>query len=184
MIINCTMNYLYHDVPKVLKGNTLLPQDVLKIQHPEIYEDEVKKYKGRENILTKRIPFLNCSWSEVLFLSPVHPKNIAKALKIAGKQSTKKIRFYKINPYELHPEKAIVYLYKYDPMVEEEKEDNFTSFDPRKLPHYNKVPQKTIQYYKKKMKEGRKPLLYHFIPHILYKGELLIKNAKIIEVNL
>ena len=177
------MNYLYHMVPDVLKGEKLLPQNLLKIKYPELYKESMKKYKGRKNILNRKIHYLNCYWSDVIFLSPVHPKKIARALKTAGKKSTQKIRFYKINPKKLNPEKIIVYLYKYDTMDQKERKDNFTSFSTKNLSKYNKVPNKTLKYYREEIKQGRRPLLYHLIPHIIYKGSLFIKDTEIIEIN-
>ena len=161
------MNYLYHSVPEILKEDVLLPQDVLKRKHPRLYKEAMKKYKGRKHILKRKVQFLNCSWSEVLSLSPVHPEKISKALKIAGKKQIQKRKFYEINPKKLDPEKTIVYLYKYDPIFEEGKmdnRDNFAPFKLRNLSKYDKVPNKTLEYYKEEIKSGRKPcyiILFH-----------------------
>jgi len=178
------MNYLYHRVPEIVKGDLLLPQNVLKKKHPKLYKKAMKKYRGRENINKARIPTLNCTWSDVLFLSPIEPIKIAKALKKAGRKSTIKMKFYKINPYKLDKKKTAVYLYKYDTILEEGKKDNFTSFDPKNLSKYNRVPSRTVKYYKKIIKLGRNPLMYHFIPHILYRDELSVKGVKTVEVNI
>src|SRR3989344_7166860 len=178
------MNYIYPSVPEILKGDVLLPQDALKRKHPKLYKEAIKKYKGRKHILKRKVQFLNCLWSEVLFLSPVNPKKIARALKIAGKKQTQKRKFYKINPKKLDLKKTIVYLYKYDTMTEEGRKDNFTNLRLKDIAKYDKVPNKTLKYYKEEMKAGRKPLLYHFIPHIVYKGEISVKDADIIEVDL
>ena len=176
------MNYLYHRVPDVLKGNILLSQNMLRKRHPTLYRESMKKYQGRRHILKPKVRFLNCSWSDVIYLSPVHPRKVANALRIAGDKSKQKIKFYKINPKKLNPEKTIVYLYKYDTMAQEGNLDNFTHFSIKNLSKYNKIPNKTLKYYKDEIKAGRKPLLYHFIPHIVYNGNLSVKDAEIIEV--
>ncbi len=68
------MIYLYHSVPKNLQGNILYPLNTLKEKHPEIYEQQVSKYVGREHMTQQRIPILDCLWNDVLHFSAVNPK--------------------------------------------------------------------------------------------------------------
>jgi len=176
------MNYLYHIVPKNMKGSTLYPLNQLKKKYPKIYNSEIKKYIRRKNILKKKLHYLNCYWTDVLFFTAVHPLKIKKALKKAGIIRKEKRKYLKIDPRSLNKKDAVIYLYKYDTMKKEGTIDNFIKFDPKKLSKYNKVPNKTIKYYKEKNKIGQRPLLFHFIPHIIYKSSLPIRKAKIIEI--
>ena len=47
---------------------------------------------------------------------------------------------------------------------------------------YRMVPQETIEYYKQKKAEGLRPLLFHLVPHILYKGSIDTKGLEIVTV--
>ena len=70
------MIYLYHSVPKNLEGSILYPLNTLKGKHPDIYEQQVSKYVGREHIKEQRIPILDCLWNDVLHFSAVNPKEV------------------------------------------------------------------------------------------------------------
>jgi hypothetical protein len=47
---------------------------------------------------------------------------------------------------------------------------------------YRKVPSETIEYYKACKAKGERPLLFHGVPHILYKGTIDTTGLEIITV--
>ena len=179
------MNYLYHIMPKDMKGNLLYPLNELKNKYPKIYKEQIKKYKNREQLLKVKIPILNCLWNDVVHLTAVNPKKISKALEKAGSKYIKgKWLWFKINPNKLIKEKAIIFIYKNRKKEKERRNDrdNFTEFNIPNLSKYNKISRHTLGYYKREIKEGRKPLIFHLVSHILYKGAINIKKAEIIKV--
>jgi hypothetical protein len=84
--------YLYHRVPKDMRGNTLHPLNQLKKVSPDIYAQKVKKYEGRLEILERKIPALDCLWNDVLHLTAVHPTVLNAAFESVGKNYN--LRFY------------------------------------------------------------------------------------------
>ncbi len=60
--------YLYHSVPRDLQGAMLYPLNVLARLYPGLYEEQLKKYVGREHIPRQQIPGLGCAWGDVLHL--------------------------------------------------------------------------------------------------------------------
>ena len=74
------MNYVYHMIPPLMRGNVLYPLNQLKEVYPELYKEQVEKYNGREWVRKGQILPLNCMWGDVLHLSAVHPAEIQKAL--------------------------------------------------------------------------------------------------------
>ncbi len=72
-------------MPKNLQGNILYPLNAPKEKHPDIYEQQVSKYVGREHIKEQRITILDCLWNDVLYFSAVNPKEIKQALIEAGR---------------------------------------------------------------------------------------------------
>lgn len=171
------MAYLYHIVPSKMKGNKLYPLNKLKNKFPEIYKKEIKKYEWRKGILKRKIPVLNCLWNDVIHLTPVNPLKIKKELEKAGFKM-KSFKFYKFNASDFDSENTIIFLYKHELMAL----DNFEKYDYKKITNLNKVPKKTIDYYKKSIEEGKKPLFFYYVPHILFKGNLKIDNKEIINV--
>ena len=69
-------HFVYHFKQKGMTGNTLIPLNEMKAEIPHVYEEQVKKYKGREFMLENRIPILDCFWNDVLHMSPINPQTI------------------------------------------------------------------------------------------------------------
>lgn len=105
------MMYIYHSVPKNLQGNILYPLNALKEKYPDIYEQQVSKYVGREHIIQQRIPILDCLWNDVLHFSAVNPKEIRRALIEAGDNTDITRSYYQVDSKLIDPKNVIVYLY-------------------------------------------------------------------------
>ena len=176
------MNYLYHWVPKDMRGDTLFPLNTLKEKYPDLYEKEASKYVGREEIMQHKLPILNCLWNDVLHFSAVHPSLIKEALFEAGRTKPFDLEFFEIDPHLLDPENTIVFLYKHTDRKDKLKEENFAKYDPDNIAQYSRMPQETKDYYKEMFAQGKNPLLFHKIPHILFKGNLDTSNIKRISV--
>jgi len=175
------MNYLYHSVPKDLQGNILYPLNVLKEKYPEIYTQQVSKYIGREHITQQQIPVLDCLWNDVLHFSAVNPKEIKQALIEAGYKDIT-MNYYQVDPKLIDPKNAIVYLYAHTDNKDKMNRVNFAPYDPKEVSKFSAMPQTTKDYYKEMIGKGDRPLLYHRVPHILYKGTLGIADMPIVTV--
>ena len=161
------MKYLYHRVPNHIVGKELVPLNKLKEISQKAYEREIKKYIGREILLKKKIPKLNCLWNDVIHITAIHPSKIKRALKDAGFKEFASSKWFKINPKLLDPK---INLPKY-----------YVPFRTKDLDKYNHYNKNSIKYFKDKFKAGEKPLLFYFAPHILYKGKLKIKDLELIK---
>ncbi len=58
------------------------------------------------------------------------------------------------------------------------REDNFERYSPEVTEKYSQLPLETKKYYREKIQERKKPLLFHGVPHILYKGSLDVSKLK------
>lgn len=166
------MHYLYHRVPENMSGHILYPLNVLKEKDIDLYTAHASKYKGREAIMEDRLPFLNCLWNDVLHMSAVHPRDIKRALIEAGQKGDFVLECFEIDPHLLNPRSTIVFLAQNDTRTEKLLESNFVSYNPDDIAQYATLSQVTKDYYRLKYEQGENPLLFHKIPHILYKGEL------------
>lgn len=176
------MNYLYHRVPDKIVGKEIIPLNKLKKISKGAYDKEVKKYEGREFLLKRIIPKLDCLWNDVIFLTAIHPTKVRKALRKIGFRKFTKSKYFKINPKLLNKEKTIIYLYPNVPIKERDKPKYYIKFKIEDLKKYSNYKKDTLKYFKEKFKAKERPLLYHLVPHILYKGKLKIKDLEIIEV--
>lgn len=176
------MDYLYHIQHNNMKGDILYPLNMLREVYPEVYEQQVKKYAGREQLLKHRIPILNCLWNDVLHFSAVNPVEIKKSLMEAGDKSEFKKSFYRFDPKLLEPENTVIFLYTHTNVKDKLDEENFILYNPDKISEYSLMPQATKDYYKEMISEDKRPLLYHRIPHILYKGVLNTAMVEIVSI--
>ncbi|HEY1074819.1 MAG TPA: hypothetical protein VGE59_03940 [Patescibacteria group bacterium] len=182
-----TMHYLYHMVPKDLVGDILYPLNKLKLLDPELYDKKTKKYQGREYQLELKVPPLNCLWNDVLHLSPIHPQEVVDTLKACGDTGPYTHRCYQIDPYFLDKELTTVFLYSKPKERRPRFEvpaDDFIDYDPNKIEQYAHYSQLTKDYFCRMYADGKYPLLYHFVPHILYKGTINVSNLPIIEASI
>ena len=108
------MDYVYHMVPKDMKGEVLISLNEIKSNYPELYKIYSKKYLNhpeRESLLLRSIPKLNCLWNDVIFLLPLHPYYVYEALQSLGVSIKKDLMFYEIPTERLIGNKNAVYFY-------------------------------------------------------------------------
>lgn len=175
------MNFVYHRVPEDMQGNILYPLNVLKSKYPHQYQEQVKKYKNRLEVMEQAIPKLDCLWNDVLHFTALHPSKLREALISVGFNPPAR-KFYKINTKVFKKEHTIVYLYRPDIEKGMEKDiTNFAEFHEDDIEKYNILPKETIDYYQGKYESGEQPLLFVSVPHILYKGSIDISGCEIVE---
>ena len=162
------MNFLYHRVPSEMIGTTLYPLNVLKEKYPNVYAEHVKKYEGREKLLTTEVPPLQCLWNDVLHFTAVEPQILKSNLAKAGIELPS-TTWFKVPVSLIQGDKSIAFTYRRDADVIPNFKE-YEKFDPARMDIYRTVPKETIEYYKQKKAEDVRPLLFHLVPHILYKG--------------
>src|SRR3989344_3386852 len=172
------MDYLYHRVPKNMSGTILYPLNILKKIKPDIYAEQAKKYDGREQLLEVEILPLKCLWNDVLHFTAVSPTELKTNLAKAGIEIDP-ISFYKIPASMIEGEGSIAFIYRRDVVLQPSFKE-YEPFNPDRMSFYRQVPRKTIEYYKEKHTEGIRPLLFHLVPHILYKGNVETKGLEIV----
>jgi hypothetical protein len=171
------MNFIYHGVPDPMAGNQLLPLNQMESTMPEIREKNLQKYKGREEILKRRIPLLDCLWNDVVQFLPLHPQKVFELQKELGLiSSVPKYKFYKIDLGKLDPEQTVIF-FKTAPGEENVEVKWLSQVDFELL---QDIPEATLDYYKSLIGTGELPFNYQFIPHILYRGAVDISDATIV----
>ena len=175
------MNYLYHRVPQDQQGTVLEPLNQLKISNSELYKIKAAKYQGREHILERRIPILDCLWNDVLHFSPVPPAELKASLLEAGMED-KEWSFYQIDPSLFERENTVTYLHKDIGRISVPDASEFVPFNANNLPELSHIPNATMQYWKDQYAKSAKPLIFLGIPHILYRGTLDTVNLPVVTV--
>lgn len=178
-----TMEYVYHRQVDNMRGSVLYPLNELKNIFPEAYEEHKEKYKDREHLLTTSIPILNCLWNDVLHFTPISPNILFKNLSSAGFRAEEIVwkKWFRVPINLLDPKHTIVCIYRRDISYIPRARD-FSPFDPLKMNDYKKVLPETIEYYREQKKLGKRPLLFHKVSHILFKGNIETSGLEVIEI--
>jgi hypothetical protein len=170
------MTYFYHGVPEEMKGEKLMPLSQMLKFDPELRDKYLEKYKGREEILERKISLLNCLWDDVVQLLPLHPQKVFECQRELGLIDTMPdYTYFKIDVALLDTEKTVV-VFKTAP-----GEENVTVnwLKDVKLDDLQEVPIATRKYYESMVGKDEPVFNYQFVPHIVYKGSIDISTSQI-----
>lgn len=173
------MNYFYHGIPEDMKGDSLIPLNEMLSVDPELRAKYLEKYKGREEILERKIPLLDCLWNDVVQLLPLHPSKLFELQQELGiVDKLPDYRYFQIETSQLEPSKTVVY-FKTAP-----GEENVTVkwLADVNLDDLQDVPPATLEYYKSMIGTGEPVFNYQFVPHIVYRGTIDVASAKIVSL--
>ncbi len=170
--------FVYHRKSKSFMGDTIYPLNQLPF--PDLKTQEQNKYKGREALLEVRIPPLNCLWNDVIHCSPVYPNDTYDALRQAG-FTPPTAAYFAIPVSLLLPVQTIIFLSSTQPNNRYAAE-NYLQFTLENLELHRQLPEATQEYYTTCKTEGRNPLIYVGVPHILYLGLIQVNDCEVIEV--
>ena len=162
-------------------GTVLYPLNALKDREPESWRRETAKYEGREHVLAKSIPPLGCLWNDVLHLGTVHPSLIAAELEAAGLELPRR-NFFEVDADALDPKRTVIFLNRRSEFSARSDESQWLPFDPEALVGLAQVTEATRRYYRESAALEQRPLLYVYLPHVLFRGQLETRGWPVHEV--
>ena len=171
--------YFYHGIPEDMKGSELIPLNKMLEVDPELQAQYLEKYKGREEILERKIPLLDCLWNDVVQLLPLHPRQLFGLQKELGLiPEIPDYKYYQIDTSTLDPSQTVVY-FKTAPGKE-----NVTVkwLKDVQLEELQSIPEATRKYYESMVGTGEPVFNYQFVPHIIYKGAVDVSSAQVINL--
>lgn len=163
-----------------MEGSILYPLNQLKEVYPKAWEQQVKKYEGREHMLDVKIPPLGCLWNDALHMSAVHPKEIFDTLREFGVD--RHPEFYEIDSDMLEKENLAIYAYEDIQINQKGDGRKIIPYDEEYILNNNKMRQITKDYFKRCQEEGTMPMAFVGVPHVLYKGSIDVGDARVINV--
>lgn len=173
------MNYIYHAIPEPMIGDELVPLNAMQSTMAEIRKRNLQKYQGREELLERKVPLLDCLWNDVVHFLPLHPQKVFELQKSFGLIDTiPPYCFYEIEINKLDVSQTILF-FKTAPGKENVSVKWLNEVD---LSLLNQVPIATREYYKSLVGTGESPFNYQFIPHVLHRGAVTISDARIIRL--
>lgn len=175
---------LYHVMPPELVGDRLMALSELRGISPLTYAAQARKYAGREIVTARHIPQLGCFWNDVLHLSPVHPEQIRDAMRSAG--HTWMVKRWAVIDAEragLTPDNAAIWLYpKHLPGGQGYSPEDCIPYDQATVRTLTSLPAATSTYYRECSQQARPPLVFARVPHVLFKGTVVVNDHGTIDV--
>jgi hypothetical protein len=173
--------FVYHLVPKQMEGHRLYPLNRLREVAPDLVRTASKKYAGRESVLARRIPPLNCMWPDVLMFCPVHPRHIMETFRQEGYEVPPK-RWFEVPLSRLEPENTAVFFSKIRPYGDDTlAASDFALLADVDFEPLTRLPDTLREHIQMARSEKRTPLLFVGIPHILYRGTLSLDGIEVVE---
>ena len=183
------VQYVYHKMLKNFVGHLIIPLNMM----PElegyslIYNEQIAKYTGREHLLSRIIPTLNCLWNDVIFLSPVHPhKHYEEYVRLGF--TPKSLKIIKI-PVEVLKEKRLTvwkwFSYKKYPRDDpiHESIQSYCPFDFSLYQEMNDLPEDTKEFYADNFDPEHPDVFprynWYRIPHILCQDPIDLLDDRI-----
>ncbi len=174
------MPSIYHIVPKNLVGTQLIPLNKMKVSNPELYTILASKYQGREKLLERQIPKINCFWNDVLHFSAVCPDVIFTRFEQLGFGDFKGISWFEVPTDVVQKFPTVIYR---APLLPRENfkltDDDIEIFDSNRWQEPLTLSEAAEEYFLKCQMDGKTPLPFQFTPHILVRGELETRGFKI-----
>lgn len=177
--------YVYHFKPQGMSGDHLFPLNELKQKQPETFIEQAKKYVGREKLMEKNIPILNCLWNDALHMSPINPQVILDTWRSEGLYESarppSRMEVYKI-PVELLGDGTTVCFQSFNFDFNDYRSDldQYSLFEKSSFVEQAQVEQKQIEIWKRDLAEGRRLLWYSHTKHILARQSLDVRLLELI----
>jgi len=171
--------YLYHGIPEDMKGSELIPLNKMLEVDADLRAKYLEKYKGRESILERKIPLLDCLWNDVVQLLPLNPRPLFELQKELGLiAEIPDYHYYQIDISALDPPKTVIY-FKTAP-----GEENVTVkwLKDVNLDELQGIPEATRKYYESMVGTGEPVFNYQFVPHVVYGGTIDVSTTQVINL--
>lgn len=167
--------YVYHHVPAQMFGTVLYPLNRLLGIDRKLYELYKSGYQGREQLLQRKIPYLDCLWNDVLHCSPVHPAKINQALKSCGVKDIPSAEFFEVDVESDIDMTNSVIFYR---SSNKPGDIYFEKAWEAKWDSLGEITELSLKHYRDVAANGEPLFAYHGLPHFLYLGEIEIRNLR------
>lgn len=169
--------FAYHFKPKEMSGTRLIPLNQLREKMPKVYQAQVQKYKGREELMQVKIPLMDCLWNDVLHMSPINPQMILDTWRHEGLHefagAPTNIEVYKIPTALLDESQTVCFQsYNYDFQNYKRELDKYWHFKSQEYKEYSAVDPQQLAIWKEDFKHKRRFLWYSHTMHILARQEI------------
>ena len=180
------MAFVYHLCADDFRGTDLLPLNVLRQEHPDVYQRERPKWDGRESVLGWLVPHLGVPWGDTVNLAALDPVHLVRARRRLGVASSRLMqrRVVRIPVQRIVDQPAVVYDSRThwlnsrpgQDVPTTPPEDQFSPFDADTYEELTEVPQLHLDYLTEQRDGGQPALAFVFVRHVLVAGPVNIRG--------
>lgn len=191
--------FVYHAVPNAMVGDVLYPLNELERVVPAAYELQRGKYHGREAVLEARISQEGLLFNGTVHCAPLHPYRLyaarrefgfdgpqTRASPGAGKYFGGLFFEIPVERIAVHPtvwyrwETPWINGYPGEDVPATPPLDEFEEFELERYQELADVPAAHRSYLRRMKDEGRRPLTFVHIPHVLVAGAIDITGLRVV----
>jgi hypothetical protein len=189
--------FLYHAVPNPMVGELIYPLSDLALVDPAAYELQRRKYLGREAVLDARVNRQGLRFNSTVHCAPLHPYRLFAARRELGfdpqpGQASRDARFgglfFEIPVERIAHHSMIWYRwetpwingYPGEDVPAAAPLDEFEPFDVERYHALDDVPATHRAYLLRMKDQGKRPLTFVHIPHVLVAGTIDTRGLRVI----
>lgn len=168
-----THGTLYHQPASLLRGSHVLPLNELRNIYPELWAAREHKRGSGPDSPAQRVPPLDCTWGDVVFLSPVHPQPLFDALRRSGRAAPLR-EPWTLSAELLDPARTVIRLMRAGVLghhPDPADDDDYLPFTTANLRAVSRITVDAIRRLEG-LQSGDPWLPWVDVPHILYRGEI------------
>ncbi|OLT22335.1 hypothetical protein BJF81_00250 [Ornithinimicrobium sp. CNJ-824] len=162
---------LYHRPASAVRGNAILPLNCLRDLHPDLYELHTAKHAAAPAVLDQVVAPLGCSWGDVVFFSPVHPRPLLAALRHSGRTVPEQEPWV-LPAGRLDPDRTVIRLMRAGAAghhADPPDADDYLPFTTASLRAVNRVTVQAVRRLRT-LQPDDPWLPWVDVPHVLYRG--------------
>lgn len=168
--------------PLVPGTDSLLPLSALRILDPDGYATAMAKYDDtpeRRRLRDTVVPVIDKGWTDVVFLSPVHPHATWRTWRQLSGRSLPKVEFWAIPASDL-PADTVVFDRQRSLVGDPIDPRDVASFDAMTYEVSLEVPAANREWLENLAAAGHSGAWFNLIPHVLTAGPVPLGNARVI----
>ncbi|GAB2701637.1 hypothetical protein [Kitasatospora kifunensis] len=167
---------LFHTAIADPRGDELLPLAALQERYPDLYARHRAKYAGREHRLRERVIPLDCTWTDVVFFSPVGSSMLFDAMRSAGR-SVPEFPMWTLDASRLDPRRCCVRLMRLtrgERSADPGDEDDYLPLTTATLRAVSQVTDRALARLRT-LGPDEPALPWGDVPHILHRGPVPLR---------
>lgn len=176
--------FVFHQRTPLASGtDALLPVSALATVDPEVFARAVAKYDDtpeRRRLRDSRVPVIDRLWTEVVFLSPVHPHAIWQAWREITERERPAMEFWQI-PLESLPAGTVWLDLAGVATGGPIPADKVTPLNSRVYRTLTRTTEENHAWLSELAARGYSGAWFHGIPHILSPGPVPLDQATVID---